>query len=308
MTGRGEALGETTQRRCVEGGRGEPRREHVGRGQALHLERTATGAILHYAIADVPAFVEPGGALDAETRRRGQTLYAPDGRIPLHPPVLSEGAASLLPGVDRRAYVWRFELDEGARPVETTLTRAVVRSRAQWSYDDAQRAMDVHDVVAVHQGHRGRRRDARGAHRVPPQRRPDEHDRAHPHRRPDRVDRPEPPRRERAADVTGRHHDHQQRDRRRIGLGGGVATVLLEGDALDAWQQCTDDGTYVDYVRSVDEASFKAGFKGTPALSVDGTRLQWGGLVDEATGRMDTARLEEILTSGEVPSELEETP
>ena len=82
----------------------------------------------------------------------------------------------------------------------------------------------------------------------------------------------------------------------------------LEGDALDAWQQCTDDGTYVDYVRSVDEASFKAGFKGTPALTVDGTRLQWGGLVDEATGRMDTARLEEILTSGEVPSELEETP
>ena len=111
--------------------------------QALHLKRTATGAILHYAIADVPAFVEPGGALDAETRRRGQTLYAPDGRIPLHPPVLSEGAASLLPGVDRRAYVWRFELDEGARPVETTLTRAVVRSRAQWSYDDAQRAMDA---------------------------------------------------------------------------------------------------------------------------------------------------------------------
>ena len=61
-------------------------------------------------------------------------------------------------------------------------------------------------------------------------------------------------------------------------------------------------------MRSVDEASFKAGFKGTPALTVDGTRLQWGGLVDEATGRMDTARLEEILTSGEVPSELEETP
>lgn len=110
--------------------------------QALHLERTESGAILQYAIADVPAFVAPGGALDAETRRRGQTLYAPDGRIPLHPPVLSEDAASLLPGVDRRAYVWRFELDEGARPVMTTLTRGVVRSRAQWSYEDAQRAID----------------------------------------------------------------------------------------------------------------------------------------------------------------------
>ncbi|MCT9821570.1 RNB domain-containing ribonuclease [Microbacterium sp. W1N] len=110
--------------------------------QAVHLERTASGGILHYAIADVPAFVAPGGALDAETRRRGQTLYAPDGRVPLHPEVLSEGAASLLPGVDRRAFVWRFELDDGARIVQTSLVRAVVRSRTQWSYIDAQRAID----------------------------------------------------------------------------------------------------------------------------------------------------------------------
>ena len=110
--------------------------------QALHLERTASGAVLHYAIADVPAYVRPGGEMDAEARRRGQTLYAPDGRVPLHPPVVSEGAASLLPEQDRRAYVWRFVLDEGGRPVETTLTRAVVRSRAQWSYEDAQAAID----------------------------------------------------------------------------------------------------------------------------------------------------------------------
>ena len=36
--------------------------------------------------------------LDAEVRRRGQTVYLPDGSVPLHPPVLSEGASSLLPG------------------------------------------------------------------------------------------------------------------------------------------------------------------------------------------------------------------
>lgn len=110
--------------------------------QALHLERTAGGAVLHYAIADVPAFVEPGGAVDAEARERGQTLYAADRRIPLHPEVLSEDAASLLADRDRRAYVWRFELDDGARPTATTLTRAVIRSRAQWSYADAQAAVD----------------------------------------------------------------------------------------------------------------------------------------------------------------------
>ena len=117
--------------------------------QAVHLERTATGGILHYAIADVPAFVTPDGALDVETRRRGQTLYAPDGRIPLHPEVLSEGAASLLPEQDRRAYVWRFVLDDGARPTETTITRAIVRSRRQWSYSEAQEAIDAGTAPAT---------------------------------------------------------------------------------------------------------------------------------------------------------------
>jgi len=110
--------------------------------QAMHLERTATGGILHYAIADVPAFVEPGGPVDAEARLRGQTLYAADGRVPLHPVVISEDAASLLPDRDRRAYVWRFELDDGARPVAMTLRRAVIRSRAQWTYTGAQAAIE----------------------------------------------------------------------------------------------------------------------------------------------------------------------
>ena len=100
--------------------------------QAMHIDRADDGgAVLHYAIADVPAYVAFGGAVDAEARRRGQTLYAPDGRIPLHPTVLSEDAASLLPDRDRRAFVWRFVMDAAARPTDTTLTRAVIRSRAQ---------------------------------------------------------------------------------------------------------------------------------------------------------------------------------
>ncbi|KZE88893.1 RNB domain-containing ribonuclease [Microbacterium sp. TNHR37B] len=111
--------------------------------QAVHLSRTPTGGVLHYAIADVPAYVVPGGAVDVEARRRGQTLYAPDGRVPLHPRVLGEDAASLLPNRDRRAFVWRFELDDRAVPVRTELIRAVIRSRRQWDYESAQRAIDT---------------------------------------------------------------------------------------------------------------------------------------------------------------------
>jgi exoribonuclease R len=111
--------------------------------QALHLERVADGYRVRYAIADVPAFVTPGGAVDTEARRRGQTLYAPDGRIPLHPTVLSEGAASLLEGVDRPAFVWTFALDATGAVTATILERALVRSRRKGSYVDAQADLDA---------------------------------------------------------------------------------------------------------------------------------------------------------------------
>ncbi|MCP2637355.1 RNB domain-containing ribonuclease [Microbacterium sp. HD4P20] len=110
--------------------------------QAMHLTATAAGFTVRYAIADVPFFVAPGGALDIEARRRGQTLYAADGRVPLHPPVISEDAGSLLPHRTRRAFVWRFALDADGALRETTLTRALIRSRQQWTYDEAQRALE----------------------------------------------------------------------------------------------------------------------------------------------------------------------
>lgn len=110
--------------------------------QALHLERSGAGYRLRYAIADVAAFVPPGGAVDDEARRRGQTIYCPDTRVPLHPPVLSEGAASLLPDVDRPAYVWELVLDADGGVVSTELYRATVRSRRRATYAEVQSAVD----------------------------------------------------------------------------------------------------------------------------------------------------------------------
>ncbi|MGO4340108.1 RNB domain-containing ribonuclease [Pedococcus sp. 2YAF34] len=111
--------------------------------QALHIERLGDGHRVRYAIADVPAFVRPGGALDAETRRRGQTVYAPDERTPLHPPVMSEGAASLLPGQVRSAFVWDLQLDGEGEVVETALYRARVRSTDRLDYVGVQKALDA---------------------------------------------------------------------------------------------------------------------------------------------------------------------
>ena len=38
--------------------------------QALHIERSRNGYLVHYAIADVAAFVEPDGPVDLEANRR----------------------------------------------------------------------------------------------------------------------------------------------------------------------------------------------------------------------------------------------
>jgi exoribonuclease R len=120
--------------------------------QALQISRSADGYVLRYAIADVPAFVEPLGAIDAEARRRGQTLYAPDGRIPLHPTAISEHAASLLPGVVRGAFVWEFDLASDASIRGVSLARARIRSGRQLSYTEAQSEIDdgsASDSVAL---------------------------------------------------------------------------------------------------------------------------------------------------------------
>ncbi|MFB4348386.1 RNB domain-containing ribonuclease [Microbacterium sp. CR_7] len=110
--------------------------------QAFHLERRGSGYAVRYAIADVPGFVKPGGAVDAEARRRGQTLYAADGSIPLHPRVLSEDRASLLPGVDRPALVWTFDLDSAGLVERFRLERALIRSRVQLDYVTTEAAID----------------------------------------------------------------------------------------------------------------------------------------------------------------------
>lgn len=110
--------------------------------QALHLARTADGFRVLYAIADVPALVRPEGAVDAEARRRGQTLYAPDGRVPLHPAAIGEDAGSLLPDVVRGAYVWDIALDATGHETSAHVSRARIRSRRQWSYEEAQAAID----------------------------------------------------------------------------------------------------------------------------------------------------------------------
>ena len=110
--------------------------------QALHIARDETGFLVSYAIADVAAFVTAGDPVDLEAHRRGMTRYAPDHRTPLHPPVLSDRAASLLPDQVRPALLWTVRLNARGKMTDAEVGRALVRSRAQLSYHQAQAEID----------------------------------------------------------------------------------------------------------------------------------------------------------------------
>jgi len=117
--------------------------ESMDLDQAMYVEAQGEGYRVYYAIADVAAFVRPGDPVDLEANRRGETLYGADSKIPLHPQVLSEGAASLLPDQVRPALLWTIGLDHAGEIAGIDVRRARVRSRAKLDYVGVQQAIDA---------------------------------------------------------------------------------------------------------------------------------------------------------------------
>jgi VacB/RNase II family 3'-5' exoribonuclease len=105
--------------------------------QAFAIEQLVgtTNLRLHYAIADVGAFVARGSALEAAAWQRGQTMYLPDGRVPQYPESICEDAASLLPNGPRPAIVLAVDVDTAGDATLHSIQRAVIRSRAKLAYE-----------------------------------------------------------------------------------------------------------------------------------------------------------------------------
>ncbi|MBN6777111.1 RNB domain-containing ribonuclease [Pseudoclavibacter alba] len=110
--------------------------------QAVHVIPTESGFRLSYAIADVGAFVALGDPIDEEARKRGQTMYLPDGSTPLHPRVLSEDRASLVEGEDRPCALWTIETDERGVMTSGRVERAIIHSTARLDYQTVQQWFD----------------------------------------------------------------------------------------------------------------------------------------------------------------------
>jgi ribonuclease R len=84
-------------------------------------------------IADVTAYVRPGGPLEREAYRRGTSVYVPGAVEPMLPEVLSNRACSLRPGEDKLAVTVEMEVN-GTEVRNASFHRSRVRSDRRLTY------------------------------------------------------------------------------------------------------------------------------------------------------------------------------
>ena len=104
---------------------------------AISITATPSGWTLAVHIADVSHFVRPGGAVDGEALRRGNSTYLPDRVLPMLPPRLSDDLCSLRPDVVRLTKVCEMKFDQKGKMLRARFADAFIRSKARLTYQEA---------------------------------------------------------------------------------------------------------------------------------------------------------------------------
>jgi ribonuclease R len=106
------------------------------------------GFVVWVAIADVAHFVRPASSLDREARKRGNSTYFPDRVVPMLPDRLSGDLCSLHEGAERSVIAVRMVLNAGGNKIAHRFERAIMRSAASLTYEQAQAAFEGrHDTA-----------------------------------------------------------------------------------------------------------------------------------------------------------------
>jgi ribonuclease R len=100
------------------------------------------GYVVVAAIADVAHYVRPGTRLDREAQMRGNSVYFPDRVVPMLPERISNDLCSLREGERRPCLAVRMVIDSQGEKRSHTFMRAMMRSMAKLSYQEAQAAFD----------------------------------------------------------------------------------------------------------------------------------------------------------------------
>lgn len=100
------------------------------------------GWLVTVAIADVAHYVRPGTKLDREAALRGNSVYFPDRVVPMLPERISNDLCSLREKEERPCLAVRMIFNKYGEKRSHTFMRAMMRSAAKLSYQEAQAAID----------------------------------------------------------------------------------------------------------------------------------------------------------------------
>ncbi|MFP6627208.1 MAG: ribonuclease R [Deltaproteobacteria bacterium] len=109
---------------------------------AIAIQEDDSGFVATVAIADVAHYIRPGTALDDEAYERATSVYFPGRAVHMLPAAISSGLASLKPDLDRLAFTVKLAIDGHGKVSSASFARAVIRSRARLSYEEAQALID----------------------------------------------------------------------------------------------------------------------------------------------------------------------
>jgi ribonuclease R len=103
---------------------------------AISVKRLDSGGFeVGVHIADVSFYVEENSPLDLEALERGTSVYLVDRVIPMLPERLSNGIASLNPGVSRLAVSAIMTLDQWGQVQHVAFHRSIIRSKFRLTYE-----------------------------------------------------------------------------------------------------------------------------------------------------------------------------
>jgi exoribonuclease-2 len=93
------------------------------------------------------------------------SVYLPDEKIPMFPPIISENLCSLIAGEDKRAITFFFTVDPHGSVVETRITPSFIRVKERLTYDEVnerlkhgdERLKVLHDIASAFREDRKRK-------------------------------------------------------------------------------------------------------------------------------------------------------
>ena len=100
------------------------------------------GYLVWVGIADVATYVPAETPLDKEALKRGNSVYLPDRVVPMLPEKISNNLCSLRPDEERPCLVVKMTIDKNGNRKTHKFSRAIMKSAARLSYQQAQTGFD----------------------------------------------------------------------------------------------------------------------------------------------------------------------